>query len=116
MSQRDTQVASLDQQAAKRHAQIAYVLMIAGLFTGVCWLLGAMWAMIKNGDAKGTIFTTHYANMIKVFWLSFFFALIGLILQFLYIGYLVLFAVWLWSLYHMVKGLTAINSNRSYPS
>ena len=40
LSQKDTQ--------AKTNALISYGLMALGLFTGIFWLVGAIWAMVKN--------------------------------------------------------------------
>jgi len=42
--------------AAKNNALIAYGLMILGLFTGILWLVGIIWAMVKKGDAVNSIY------------------------------------------------------------
>ncbi|MCO4838134.1 MAG: hypothetical protein KC426_08620, partial [Oceanospirillaceae bacterium] len=47
---------------AKTNALIAYCLMAVGFFTGLFWLVGAVWAMAKKSDAAGTIYEDHYAN------------------------------------------------------
>jgi len=48
-------------EAAKTHALIAYGLMVIGLFTGIFWIIGAIWAMVKKEDAIGTCFEDHYS-------------------------------------------------------
>ena len=53
---------------AKTNALIAYGFMVLGLFTGVFWIVGAVWAMVKKEDAIGTRFEDHYSNIIKTFW------------------------------------------------
>jgi hypothetical protein len=35
--------------------------MAVGLFTGLFWIIGAVWAMVKKGEARGTIFEDHYS-------------------------------------------------------
>jgi uncharacterized membrane protein len=102
------------EEAAKNNALIAYILMCLGAFTGLFWLAGAIWAMLKKADAKGTIFADHYSNITKTFWWGLGFSLLGFVLIFVAVGYLVLLAVWVWSVFRIVKGLVQITSNKSY--
>lgn len=44
---------SIKDDAAKTNALIAYAMMVAGLFTGILWIVGAVWAMVKKDEAKG---------------------------------------------------------------
>lgn len=101
-------------ESAKTNAIIAYALMALGIFTGFFWLIGAIWAMVKRSDAQGSIFVDHYDNMIKTFWWGLLFWVIGLVLAFILIGYLVFLAVWIWSVYRIVKGLAQITSNKPF--
>jgi len=103
-------------EAAKTNALIAYGLMGIGLFTGIFWIVGAIWAMVKKEDAVGTIFEDHYSNLIKIFWLGLAISIIGFILAFILIGYFVLLGVWIWSVYKLIKGFVKITSNKSYKS
>lgn len=103
-------------EAAKTSALIAYGLMILGLFTGLFWLVGAIWAMVKKGEAAGSLFEDHYSNIIKTFWWGFGLSIVGFVLAFVVIGYFVLLAVWIWSIYRIIKGLAKITSNKSYNS
>lgn len=102
------------EEAAKFNALMAYGLMVAGLFTGILWFIGAFWAMVKRSDAKGSIFEDHYSNIISIFWWSMLFSVIGFILLFIFIGYFILFATWIWAVFKIVKGLAKISSNRAY--
>jgi uncharacterized membrane protein len=101
-------------EAAKTNAMIAYILMALGMFTGLFWFVGAIWAMLKKSDAKGTIFEDHYSNITKTFWWGLGFGILGSILLFVLIGYFVLMVVWIWSVFKIVKGLVQISSNKSY--
>ncbi|MFD2176011.1 DUF4870 family protein [Veronia pacifica] len=102
--------------AAKTNALIAYGLMAVGFFTGIFWVIGAIWAMAKQGDAQGTIFEDHYSNIIKTFWWGLVLTILGLFLAFIFVGYFILFAVWIWSIYKVIKGLANITSNKAYNS
>ncbi|GAB1623346.1 MULTISPECIES: DUF4870 family protein [Agarivorans] len=105
---------SASDEAAKTSALIGYGLMILGLFTGLFWIVGAIWAMVKKADAAGTLFEDHYSNIIKTFWWGFGLSIIGFVLAFVIIGYFVLLGVWIWSIYRIIKGLAKITSNKSY--
>ena len=102
------------EENAKSNVVIAYIFMLLGVFTGIFWLIGAVWAMAKVGDAQGTRFDDHYSNIISTFWWGIFWSVIGVILAFFIIGYAVLFVVWVWSIFRMVKGIARATSNLSY--
>ena len=107
---------STKDDAAKTNALIAYGLMVVGMFTGLFWIVGAIWAMVKKGDAQGTIFEDHYSNIIKTFWWGLCLSILGVILAFVVVGYFIVLAVWIWSIYKIVKGLAKITSNKEYNS
>lgn len=106
LSQRETQ--------AKNHALISYGLMALGVFTGIFWLVGAIWAMVKKSDAVGTRYEDHYENMTKTFWGVLIFSIIGFLTSLIFIGYFILFATWIWSIYRLVKGIARILSDQPY--
>ena len=105
---------SLEDDAARINAIIAYALMVIGFFTGIFWIIGAIWAMVKKEDAKGTLFEDHYTNIVKTFWWSLAFSILGFFLSVLVIGYVILLIVWIWSMYKVIKGLARITSNKPY--
>ena len=107
---------SSKEEAAKTNALIAYGLMVIGLFTGIFWIIGAIWAMVKKDDARGTIFEDHYSNIIKTFWWGFILTFLGFILLYFIIGYFILLAVFILSVYRIIKGLAKITSNKAYNS
>ncbi|CAG9001515.1 MAG: hypothetical protein CENE_03536 [Candidatus Celerinatantimonas neptuna] len=99
---------------AKNHALIAYILMVLGVFTGVLWFIGAIWAMVKCSDVAGSLFEDHYRNIITVFWWSLGWAIVGFALSIILVGYLILLLVWIWSAYRILRGLARLTSNRAY--
>lgn len=110
------QTLSSKDNAAKTNALIAYAFMVIGVFTGIFWIVGAIWAMVKKADAQGTIFEDHYSNIIKTFWWGIALSIVGFILAFVVVGYIIMLAVWIWSIVKIVKGIARITSNKSYSS
>ncbi|GAA4094893.1 hypothetical protein [Zhongshania borealis] len=109
-----TKSLTVSDSAAKTNALIAYGFMAVGLFTGVFWIVGAIWAMLKKSEAHGSIFEDHYSNIIKTFWWGLGFSIIGVLLAVFVVGYFILIAVWIWSIFKVVKGFSKITSNKSY--
>jgi len=105
---------TVQDEMAKTNAIIAYGLMILGLFTGIFWIIGAIWAMIKKSDAQNSVFEDHYTNIIKTFWWGVALSVVGLLLAFFVVGYFILLATWIWSIFKIVKGLARITSNKAY--
>ena len=99
----------------KSHALISYILMIIGLFTAIPIFIGAIWAMFTRSNATGTVYHSHYTNAIRVFWWSLCWTIIGGILLFVGIGWIMLGIVWLWVLYRTVYGLAKLISDEPYP-
>ncbi|MCC2603787.1 DUF4870 family protein [Planctobacterium marinum] len=115
-SSSETQSLSLKDDAAKTSALVAYGLMVVGLFTGIFWIVGAVWAMVKKEEAQGSLFEDHYANIIKTFWWGLGISIVGFLLMVIIIGHFILMAVWIWSIYRIVKGLARLTSNKAYHS
>lgn len=101
---------------AKKHALLAYLFMVLGLFTGIFWLIGALWAMAKARDARGSMFYDHYQNIIGIFWWGLGLSLIGFVLALFFVGYLLLLGVWIWSIVKLFKGLARLTSDKPYNS
>jgi uncharacterized membrane protein len=101
-------------QAAKTNAIIAYCMMVLGLFTGIFWIVGAIWAMVKKSDAESTVYKSHYSNIITTFWWGLLFSIIGALTAVFIVGYVIIFIIWVWSIYRVIKGLALITSDKSY--
>ncbi|MFT5692712.1 MAG: putative membrane protein [Oceanicoccus sp.] len=102
------------ESSAKANALIAYCLMVVGLFTGFFWLVGAIWAMAKKSEGTDTAFEGHYDNIISTFWWTLGLSILGAVLAYVLIGYLILFFVWIWSIYRIVSGIAKLTSNRPF--
>jgi len=101
-------------QSAKTGVLIGYGLMVLGLFTGMFWIIGAIWAMVKRSNSLGSPLEDHYTNIINTFWWGFILTVIGFIASFIVVGYFLMFAVWIWSIYRIVNGIVKITANKPY--
>jgi len=101
-------------ESAKTHALIAYGLMVAGLFTGIFFVIGLVWAMLKKDDARNSVFYDHYQNIIWTFLWALGLWVIGWFLIWVLVGWFILAVVWLWAIFRLLKGLARITANQSY--
>ncbi|RTE87502.1 MULTISPECIES: hypothetical protein [Gammaproteobacteria] len=110
----NTGVLTPREEQAKTSALIAYGLMVAGMFTGIFWIAGVIWAFIKRGEAVGTIFESHFTNVIKIWVWGLIWLVVGTILLIVGIGFIIYFAAWVWTIYRLVKGLSRLTSHQPY--
>lgn len=99
---------------AKTHAIIAYALMLLGFFTGISFLAGGIWGIVKKSDAQGTIFADHYDNITKTFFVSIVLTFIGALTAVFIIGYVVLLVAAIYTLWKLIAGLAKITSDKSF--
>jgi len=101
-------------EGLKTTAMIVYILYLASLIAGITSIIGVIIAHIKKGSAVGTIYESHYGNQIVTFWVALVLSIIGFVLTYVLIGFLVLFGVFVWFLYRTIKGLMRLNDGRPY--
>jgi uncharacterized membrane protein len=63
-------------------------------------------------DSADPILASHYRFQIRTFWIGLLYLFVGVILAFVFIGILVIFWWFIWSLVRNVKGLLALNENK----
>ena len=87
-------------------AIIVWALFIASYFTAsISGIVGVIIAYVKRGDLVGTPFESHMTSAIRTFWISLIVGIIGFVLAFVLIGFLVLGLLALWNLFRVVRGL-----------
>lgn len=99
---------------SKVQALISYSLMSIGLFTGLFWIIGGIWAIFKRADAVNSRYHSHFNNAVKVFWYGLIWSLIGLMLSQVLVGYLILAFIYIWAMYRLVKGFALITSDKPF--
>jgi uncharacterized membrane protein len=95
-------------------ALIIYILYFLGYFTGVTAIIGVIMAHVQL-EAADPILATHYRFQIRTFWIGLVYLVVGWVLVFFIIGFLVLAWWFVWSLIRNIKGLLALNERRPIP-
>ncbi|HVF65467.1 MAG TPA: hypothetical protein VNE58_15885 [Casimicrobiaceae bacterium] len=94
------------------------LVVAAPLFTFVGFI-GVIIAYVKRGDSRGTWVESHMTLLIRTFWWSTIWAVIGFLLMITIIG--IPFAVLLWAivaiwvLYRVIKGVIYFKDSRPVP-
>ena len=91
--------------ALKSVTQIVYVLQALSFVFGLTALVGLIINYVKREDAAGTLYQSHFDWQIRTFWWGVLWCVLGVILIFaLGLGFVVLFAAFVWAIYRVVKG------------
>jgi uncharacterized membrane protein len=93
---------------------VVYGLYFLSMIGGFTSIIGVIIAHIKKGDAAGTVYASHFSNQIKIFWVGLVLGLVGVVLAFVGIGWLILFAVAIWFLYRAIKGFLRAIDGKAY--
>lgn len=97
----------------KNIALLVYGLYAVGLLTGgLITLAGLVVAYIKRPDVAGTPVADHLTWLIRTFWLALLLYIIGGLLIWIGIGFVVLTAVSVWYLYRLIKGFIYLNDGK----
>jgi uncharacterized membrane protein len=87
-------------------AIIVWALFIASYFTAaMTGIVGLIIAYVKRGDLAGTPFESHMTSAIRTFWITLIVAIIGIVLAFVGIGFIILGLLALWQLFRVIRGL-----------
>ena len=92
---------------------IIYVLYLVNLLIPFTGLVGVIMAYINKGD--GNFLDSHYQFQIRTFWIGLLYAVIGILLTFIIIGYLILIFVVIWLIVRAAKGLKYLGKQEPVP-
>ena len=95
-------------------AIIVYLLYLAALINGVTAFIGVIIAYVKRDDAYGSVWETHYANAIEIFWIFFIGMIVVVPLCFVLIGFPMLAVLYIYVIFRTVKGLMRASEGRPY--
>src|SRR6185436_9051842 len=85
-------------------ALAVYILNLVAYVTGITAFIGVIIAHVQVGNA-GPMLASHYRFQIRTFWIGLLYVVVGGILSFVLIGFLVLFWWFVWSIVRNIKGL-----------
>lgn len=94
---------------------ITYGLYLGAMFCGgVSGLAGVILAYVKRGDARGTIWESHFENAIHAFWAWFGMMVIGVLTAWFLIGFAIMGIAFVYFLYRTIKGLIRAIDSQPY--
>src|SRR5215469_6484684 len=90
---------------------------------GIVGIVALILAYVKRSDAAGTWLASHYRWLIRTFWFSLLWGIIGAIifvlLALIIIGIIIGYAIWvattIWVLYRLVRGYMLFNESKPVP-
>src|SRR4029077_11610642 len=92
-------------------ALVVYILYLVAYVTGITGLVGVIIAHVQLGNAD-PLLASHYRFQIRTFWIGLVYLVVGWVLVFILVGFLVLLWWFIWSLIRNIKGILALNENR----
>jgi uncharacterized membrane protein len=95
---------SQDLAELKTITTVIYALQALGFLFGITAVVGLIMNYIKREDVKGTLYESHFEWQIRTFWWGLLWVTLGWITAMLLVGFVVLFVVWIWAIYRVVKG------------
>ena len=105
-------MAEADEKKGKDLALLVYILQAVGLVIGLTWIVAVIINYVKRDDVRGTWIESHFDWQIKTFWIALAGWIVGVATAFILIGWLILLAVTVWSIYRVVKGWLALNDGK----
>jgi uncharacterized membrane protein len=90
---------------------------------GIVGIIAIILAYVKRGDAAGTWLASHYRWLIRTFWFSLLWGIVGavifavfaIILIGLVVGYGMWVATTIWVLYRLIRGYVLFNASQPVP-
>ncbi|MBN3816714.1 hypothetical protein G3N57_08865 [Paraburkholderia sp. Se-20369] len=80
---------------------------------GITGLIAIIINYVKRDDVAGTPYADHFEWQIRTFWRALIAYVIGFALAFVFVGFVVMFATWVWTLYRIIKGWLYLNDNKA---
>jgi uncharacterized membrane protein len=90
---------------------------------GLVGIAGLIVAYVKRGDAQGTWVASHFTWLIRTFWYSFLWGVVGalvlLVLGIILIGIPIALLIWavasIWVIYRVIRGYLVFKESRAMP-
>ena len=87
--------------------------------TGLIGIIALIIAYVKRGEAQGTWLESHYRWLIRTFWFSLMWGLIGGVVFITLIGIPIAFAIWIattiWVIYRLTRGFVLFQESKPIP-
>jgi uncharacterized membrane protein len=97
---------------AKKLTMIIYALYAASFLVGVTSIFAIIINYIKKDEMAGTVLESHFRWQMRTFWFGLLWAVLGVILAFVIVGFVVLLVNAIWIIYRIAKGWLNLNENK----
>jgi uncharacterized membrane protein len=103
------------EESLRGTAILCYALFLLGWPTvHIATVVALVLAYVQRSEAHGTVWESHFRNLIETFWVSLLIAAIAIPLCFVFVGIPILIGVMVWFLYRTIKGLVRAIEGRPY--
>jgi uncharacterized membrane protein len=96
------------------NVNVVYYLYLASILVGITAIIGVIMAYMNRGPGADWL-DSHYTYQIRTFWIGLLYGVIGLVLTFIVIGFLVLLFVLIWWIVRCIKGLQLAGKRQPVP-
>jgi len=104
---------SLDQDAKspsqRSNAHLVYILQAVGFLIGITFIAGVIVNYVKKNELTDPVVISHFRWQIRTFWFSALWTIIGSVLAVVVVGYFVVLANVIWTIYRVVRGWLRLN-------
>ncbi|MEZ0122039.1 MAG: DUF4870 family protein [Candidatus Reddybacter sp.] len=108
-----TEIDRQKEQPLKTITTVVYALQAVSFFIGLSFIAAVIVNYIKRSEVEGTWLESHFLWQIRTFWFSVLWSIIGFVLVFVLVGYLVLLADAIWVIYRIIKGWMNLSEGRA---
>ncbi len=102
-----------EERSLKTITTVVYALQAVSFFIGLSFIAAIIVNYIKQPRVAGTWLESHFRWQMRTFWFSVLWSIIGLVLIFVLIGYLVLAVDALWVVYRIVRGWINLSAGKA---
>ncbi len=100
------------EHSMKQLTQVVYALQAASFLIGISLIAAVIVNYVKREDVAGTIYESHFTWQIRTFWWSLLWAVIGVLLMIVVVGFAILVADAIWFLYRVIKGWLRLSEGK----
>ena len=110
----DAHTATATPDSSRTIAILVYALYLAAFVNGLTAVGGVILAYVKRGEARGTIYESHFTAAIETFWISLGLCLLGVATIWLGVGVLAFLGAFVFWIYRSIKGIVRAIDAKPY--
>jgi uncharacterized membrane protein len=96
-------------------SKVIYILYLIGIIVPLTSLVGVVMAYINRKNAPEWL-NSHYTYQIRTFWIGLLYSVISYITTVIFIGFILLLAVFVWLIVRCVKGMQYLERQQAVPN